>query len=314
LMQREASEGVRGAVDPVLMIATYAWSELQQRRGSLTQQIETMSRDRRLAEKQLELDGVERQLASATRRWRVLAVTSLLLHAIRQTYERDRQPETLREASQYLARMTADRYRRIWTPLGEDALRVDEADGQSLSIEKLSRGTREQVFLSLRLALVAAYARRGIAVPLILDDVLVNFDSKRVEAAARLLKQFAADGHQLLVFTCHEHVAQVFRSLQVQVRELTSGATQFVEPEPIVEEEEYVEDEVELTDDDMLDEPEEEELEDEYEEEEEEYEEDAYAEDEDAEEEEWDDAEPEEEAEYADVPWEEEEELDCDAA
>ena len=63
-------------------------------------------------------------------------------------------------------------------------LRVDDARGKTLTTEMLSSGTREQVFLSLRLALVTLYAQRGVNLPLVLDDVLVNFDETRARAAS----------------------------------------------------------------------------------------------------------------------------------
>ena len=108
----------------------------------------------------------------------------------------------------------------MWTRLGEEVLYVDDADGKVLAAESLSRGTREQIFLSLRLALVDSYALRGVVLPLVLDDVLVNFDTHRARAAAEVLQEFADAGHQVLVFTCHEHVMQIFQSLSVDVRQL----------------------------------------------------------------------------------------------
>ena len=89
---------------------------------------------------------------------------------------------------------------------------VDDQQGQSLRVELLSRGTREQLFLALRLALVGSYARRGVRLPLVLDDVLVNFDAPRAKAAALVLRDFARAGHQLLIFTCHEHIAQAVQA------------------------------------------------------------------------------------------------------
>jgi uncharacterized protein YhaN len=188
-----------------------------EQRGQLAEQLRALSDDRQLALKQLELGTVEKRLEEAVRRWQVLAVTAQTLDDVRTSYEKDRQPETLREASGYLDRMTDGRYRRVWTPLGENVLRVDDADGHSLPVESLSRGTREQLFLSLRLAICAVYARRGAALPLVLDDVLVNFDASRAKAAATVLRDFAAAGHQVLVFTCHEHLMKLFASLKVPV-------------------------------------------------------------------------------------------------
>jgi hypothetical protein len=108
--------------------------------------------------------------------------------------------------------------------LGENVLRVDDAEGHSLPVEVLSRGTREQLFLSLRLALAASYARRGAPLPLVLDDVLVNFDADRAKAAAKVLRDFAAEGHQILVFTCHEHILKLFTSLKVAVSRLPDNS------------------------------------------------------------------------------------------
>ncbi|MGB1929640.1 MAG: ATP-binding protein, partial [Mariniblastus sp.] len=103
--------------------------------------------------------------------------------------------------------------------IGEELL-VDSEEGATISVDKLSRGTREAVYLSLRLALVRAYARRGSVVPMVLDDVLVNFDGRRIRAAAEVLCEFSSQGHQILMFTCHDHIRDVFHSLAADVRVL----------------------------------------------------------------------------------------------
>jgi hypothetical protein len=195
-------------------------SELHERRGELNQELKTLGQDRRLGEARVDLASVERQLRDALRRWRTLSVASVVLEAIRRRYETDRQPETMREASKFLRDLTQGSYTRVWTPFEEDALRVDDAERRSLPVEVLSRGTREAVFLALRLALSASYARRGAVLPLVLDDVLVNFDAERTAAAARVLRDFARTGHQVLLFTCHEHIMQIFQQADAQVRRL----------------------------------------------------------------------------------------------
>ena len=159
---------------------------------------------------------VERQLADAQHGWRVHAAACRVFERIRSDYETHRQPETLGEASRYLAKLTNNRYRRIWTPLADDVLLVDTADGETLSVDVLSRGTREQLFLSVRLALVAMFARRGVNLPMVLDDVLVNFDQLRTEAAVDTLLEFAEDDQQVLLFTCHLHLAHLFESRGVE--------------------------------------------------------------------------------------------------
>ncbi len=198
--------------------------ERDEQSGQLGEQLKTLAENRSPGLKRLELGAVEVRLAEAIDRWKTLAVTSAVLEDVRKVYEKTRQPETLQETSGYLHALTQGRYRRVWTPLSDDVLLVDDAEGKPLSVDLLSRGAREQLFLCLRLALVSSYARRGIALPMILDDVLVNFDSHRAKAAAAVLRDFAAAGHQLLVFTCHEHVAQWFQALEVPVHELPDHA------------------------------------------------------------------------------------------
>ncbi len=57
-----------------------------------------------------------------------------------------------------------------------------------------------------------------------LDDVLVNFDAERAKAAAAVLRDFAAAGHQLLIFTCHEHILKLFKALKMPVSRLPDNA------------------------------------------------------------------------------------------
>lgn len=193
-------------------------------RGQLNEQLKALAADRRPSEKRLEFDQLNERLAESIHRWQVLAVTHHLLDAIRELYQRERQPITLTEASRYFAAMTSGRYLRVWTPLSDDTLLVDDADGNTLPIDVLSRGTREQLFLSLRLALAADYAARGESFPLVLDDLLVNFDTDRARSTAEVLRDFAAAGHQVLLFTCHEHIKRLFQELGVRVRRLPDNA------------------------------------------------------------------------------------------
>ena len=86
-----------------------AEEQLQQRfekRGQLAEQLKSLAEDRQLGQKQLDLAMVEKRLEDALRRWQTLAVAARVLDEIRSTYERERQPETLQEASGYLERLT----------------------------------------------------------------------------------------------------------------------------------------------------------------------------------------------------------------
>lgn len=227
-------------------------AQLRTSLGELAQEMKHLADDKRLTVAQLELGCVERRIESVARRWQILGMASCLLEDVCSTFERERQPETLREASSFLNQLTNGKYSRIWTPLGTNQLKIDDTHGKSLPLEVLSRGTREAVFIALRLSLAAAYSRRGVMLPLVLDDVLVNFDRDRAIHAAQTLKTFAELGHQVMMFTCHEHIVDIFQDIEVEVRLMpaqgTPGRATVLLPEEDVEEEPYEEDEYEQYD------------------------------------------------------------------
>ncbi|MBT8337817.1 MAG: hypothetical protein KJO11_14525, partial [Gemmatimonadetes bacterium] len=75
-------------------------------------------------------------------------------------------------------------------------------DGPREVAEPLSTGTREQVYLALRLALVAHLDEGGERLPLFFDEVFVNWDPERRERGLDLLVRTAAE-RQVFLFTCH---------------------------------------------------------------------------------------------------------------
>jgi len=74
----------------------------------------------------------------------------------------------------------------------------------------LSRGTREQLYLSLRFGLIREFGERTERLPVVVDEVLVNFDPKRAGRAARAFAELA-NTNQVLVFTCHPEIVQQFQ-------------------------------------------------------------------------------------------------------
>ena len=67
---------------------------------------------------------------------------------------------------------------------------------------RLSQGTIEQVFLSLRLGLVDHLDPKGESLPLLLDETFVNWDHDRLVRGLSVLAQ-VANRRQLILFTCH---------------------------------------------------------------------------------------------------------------
>ena len=118
--------------------------------------------------------------------------------------------------------MTEGRYNCLLPSVGDDsagreAIRVVSSSGLEMDASSLSRGSIEQLYLCLRLGLAETFAERAEALPLILDDVLVNFDPGRAASIAEALAA-TADRHQVLFFTCHPHLVQLVRQVAPDAR------------------------------------------------------------------------------------------------
>jgi uncharacterized protein YhaN len=84
------------------------------------------------------------------------------------------------------------------------------SSGETVAVDGMSEGTRDQLFLSLRLALLAQ--RTSEPMPFIGDDLLTSFDEERTGATLRLLAA-AGQRHQIILFTHHRHVAEMGKSI-----------------------------------------------------------------------------------------------------
>ena len=121
------------------------------------------------------------------------------------------QPGVVDSADRYLKMMTGGRYSLSIDPTNNDINMVSE-DGRK-GLEAWSSGLKAQVLLSIKLAV--AKEMGGGDVPVILDDVLLPFDSERKEGAIRALASIA-DEMQVLLFTCDEETRRL--SVETGVR------------------------------------------------------------------------------------------------
>jgi len=180
-----------------------------------------------VARLELEREALVGELEAALEQWVVLGLARGLLERTLARYEQERQPAVIHRAGTLFAEVTAGRYVQLVAREETDAVRshgidVISATGGRVDAGRLSRGTAEQLYLCLRLALAATFAERAVALPLLLDDVLVNFDPERAGAVARAVAATAAR-HQVLAFTCHPHVVELLRSADPTARLVELG-------------------------------------------------------------------------------------------
>ncbi|MBW1987935.1 MAG: AAA family ATPase [Deltaproteobacteria bacterium] len=150
-----------------------------------------------------------RQIRDKTREYAVPALALWLLHQAVRRMEEEHQPEVIKEASRFFSTITNGRYHRVVAPLGADSLEVVAADGSRKPAHLLSRGTAEQLYLCFRLGYIRHLCTGGVRLPVVMDDVLVNFDPLRAERTIQALCRLSQSA-QILFFTCHPDTARRF--------------------------------------------------------------------------------------------------------
>ena len=178
--------------------------------GSIRTELGNLMGEEESSQMRMERNILLEQLRDYARDWSRLTFAQELLHEARRKFERERQPEVVRYAQKVFAALTEGRYRKVYAPLGEQTITVMDVDGQRKQPSELSRGTREQLFLALRFGLIRDLGQRTEPLPVIVDEVLVNFDPDRALQAAVAFTELS-DTNQVLVFTCHPTVVELFQ-------------------------------------------------------------------------------------------------------
>jgi exonuclease SbcC len=122
-------------------------------------------------------------------------------------YREKNQDPLLKLAGDYFSTLTCGTFDAlVIDDVGNQrALRgVRSSNGDHLDLDAMSDGTRDQLFLALRLAYIETHCDKGTPCPVILDDVLMAFDDRRATAALRALRDLSQKT-QVLVFTHHAH-------------------------------------------------------------------------------------------------------------
>ena len=129
-------------------------------------------------------------------------------------YRQENQGPMLTKASELFARLTLGGFTGVragYDDKDRPALKCVRDGNVEVDIEGLSEGTRDQLYLALRLASLLRYADLAEPMPLVLDDVLIQFDDERSRAAFEIIAELATR-MQVLFFTHHARLVELARS------------------------------------------------------------------------------------------------------
>jgi uncharacterized protein YhaN len=191
-------------------------------------ELSTIGSDSTVAELLEQRESVLLEIEAAAHHFMRLSTGIMLANEALRTYRETHRSSMMKASSDAFSRMTRGAFK------GLDAMPQDDrellfgvrADGSTILASEMSRGTRYQLYLALRIAGHAELARNGETLPFFADDILEPFDDDRSKETFSLLNEMAKHG-QVVYLTHHQHLctlAQKITGGTVKIHELPDRA------------------------------------------------------------------------------------------
>lgn len=158
-------------------------------------------------------DGHLSRVRDLTQQYLRLRVAAFVLRREVERYREENQDPILQRAAALFPRLTLQSFESLRTRINErdeQELVCIRPGGQEVSIDGLSTGARDQLYLALRVAALERHAGHDEPIPFVIDDVLIHFDDDRARAALEILAELSTRV-QILFFTHHQRIVELAR-------------------------------------------------------------------------------------------------------
>lgn len=187
-------------VTEALAQAQQALTEARRRYDTLLGRIRALDSSSDLT---AQLSQKQEELARLQEEYDAIALAMTALEQANTTLQNRFSPALGARAAEIFSALTAGKYDKVLLSSGLSLSAEAAGDPMSRSIQQLSQGAADQLYLAVRLAICDMVLPAEKHVPLILDDALVTFDDDRLLAALDYLLAESRN-RQILLFTCHD--------------------------------------------------------------------------------------------------------------
>lgn len=157
-----------------------------------------------------ELESLGARIVGEARTYARVRLAGAVLDRVVQLYRERHQGPLLKRAAEVFARITRGGFSGLTIDYADDRQNLVgvRPDGNSVSVAGMSQGTRDQLYLALRLAAIEQHVASRGPFPVIVDDLLVQFDDERALATLEILTELSTRT-QVLCFTHHRHLVDL---------------------------------------------------------------------------------------------------------
>lgn len=181
-------------------------------KASLSYQTKKLLEDEEQSEQLQLLEQKKAELHELVKKWAAQKVVVESIKQMMRQLKEERLPEVLENAQHYFQLLTNKSYEQlILSP--EGSFEAIKSSGQRFKIAELSQATKEQAYISLRVALAVSLQSKA-SFPIIMDDPFVHFDRARLQQVVQLMAELKKE-HQLLYFTCHDNMQYAWEDAPV---------------------------------------------------------------------------------------------------
>ena len=154
------------------------------------------------------------QIAAAVERYIKVHTAARLLSWSIEQYRETKQGPMLAAASRIFAYLTLGSFERLTVDFERNppTLQGRRPNGTAVGVEGMSDGTRDQLYLALRLAALDMHLAQAHVLPFIADDLFINFDARRAKAGLEALADLSRRT-QVLFLTHHDHLLPLVREV-----------------------------------------------------------------------------------------------------
>ena len=188
---------------------------LQRNLGSIVNEKSAILKDADTERLYNDRSALQAELDSLIRSWGVLSLQKYISDAACDDIYDNMQPRVIQTADRYLDMMTNGKYHMDNDPRTKD---VSIRGGTEVKSKGMwSSGLAGQVCLSLKLAVAKELSDEKL--PILLDDVLLVFDSERKMGACRALSEVAKET-QIILFTCDRETYEFMKQIGSNTMEM----------------------------------------------------------------------------------------------
>ncbi|KOR27619.1 chromosome segregation protein SMC, partial [Achromatium sp. WMS1] len=192
--------------------------ELRDKRQTLQNELDSKDGSTQAANAAAESAEYMAEIIAKSEQYLRLQIAACILQQQIENYRKANQAPVLARAGELFTKLTLNSYAKLTDELdhaGKPILLGVRPDNTTVMIDGMSEGSRDQLYLALRLATLEQHLSKGETMPFIVDDILIGFDDNRTHVCLQVLAELAAKT-QVLLFTHHHKVVELAQPIKCE--------------------------------------------------------------------------------------------------